>query len=62
MMLDIDCDRTEPVILVNRNDGSCTVSVSHIAFERAARQYFQNSAAIERSVTSENIAANGSLQ
>lgn len=57
MMLDIDCDRTDTVIVVNRNDGTCTVSVSKDAFERAARQYLTNPAAVERRLSGEGIAA-----
>lgn len=61
MLVDIEVGEPEMMIVVRRNDGTLTLSVSRAAFERAARQYFQNSAAIERSVSRETIAAIGEL-
>lgn len=48
MMIDIDVGSAEMVILVNRGDGTATVSVSAEAFERARELYAQMDGAVIR--------------
>lgn len=48
MMIDIDVNSAEMVILVNRGDGTATVSVSAEAFQRAQQLYAQTDGAIIR--------------
>lgn len=48
MLIDIDLSHSETCIIVNRADGTCTISVAAEAFQRAQQLYAQTDGAVIR--------------